>query len=154
MKKILFYILLIIALSANSQSINVVQDLKLATTSDNYGNKPFTTDIVINAYMVYPHREIAGISFEYANLHTNYYRISQTFGYRYIKAKQFTADITANIGVIYHNGWNFGYYDISHQFSIKVSKKLKAVFFSQYAFRPDIEKFRLSTFIGIGYEIR
>ena len=154
MKKIFSVLLILYALSSIGQELTIAQDLKLATLQDNYGNEPVTVDLLLRYSQYYESGGIAGLSFEYANLKSNYFRLSYNLGYAYLSKKQFSSKLMLGVGMIHHNHiWYHSSFDLNNEFTLKLYKNLNLSLLIQYTFRSDIQKMRFSTFVGLNYMI-
>ena len=81
MKTLVLFLLLSIGLTAqNAVGIAVYQDAKLAFFEDDYGNKPFTTDVTIKLKLQAENFVVSG-KFEYADLSQDLYRYGAEVGY-------------------------------------------------------------------------
>lgn len=144
MKIIFIFLSFLTFLTSQSQkSILISQDIKLAVMSDNYGNKPFTPDLILSwkddgKYLV-------GI--EYARLRDDYYRIFAGVPIEKRKGKfEFICDF--NLGIIFHKQFFFYlspsidfdlFYNFGKTFSIGIQ--------NQTTLRTEYALFRNSFFI-------
>jgi len=64
----------------NAVGIAVYQDAKLAFFEDDYGNKPFTTDVTVKLKLQAENFVVSG-KFEYADLSQDLYRYGAEVGY-------------------------------------------------------------------------
>ncbi len=153
MKKILILFLLL-NVSAYSQDVTftISQDLKLAIMEDNYGNKPFTTDIYIKAKWMGLDTYYAPLGYEYADLLRSYNRANFGMGI-YKDFGKLTIGGDINIGMIIREKQtyfpSFGVdAEISYLFG-RVGLSLIA----QGVHRIEIPKKTLSIFGGIKIEL-
>lgn len=148
-KRFITFVLLFIILLANAQSyIGVYQDLKLATTSDSYGNTPFTTDIIIKVSTKWDSQVFSGFSIEYASLNKSYYRLSQIFGYD-IEIGNLHTKPEISFGFINHKYWYIDSFGCGIDTSYKVFKTFFTSVFFEVVNRSDINSVRGSLYFGL-----
>ena len=148
-----YILILLFPLFVQSQTyeINVYQDSKLALMADDYGNKPFTTDIIFNSKIKHKNRLVA-ISYEYADLQKYYSRISSGIGIYYSIINHTELSHSINMGCIIRDKFKGASFGINNELSIIISR-IKINFLLQSVYRTDINNIRFSCFVGVGYKI-
>lgn len=164
MKRIILLLLVLFTLNVAGQnwSINVYQDVKLALFEDEYGNSPFTLDILgkaelrgkqhENGYIVvYPQMEHAKLS------GGKYIRASGGAGYTFNKlSEQIDLSPSINWGKIYRNGSFYNSFEVQVETSLKITRHLRfALLFTQTQ-RTDLgdDIWRLNGYAGLKYVIK
>ena len=153
-KLIIILVILLFTISAYSQdvTISLSQDIKMATIEDDYGNKPFTTDVYVKAKWMELDVYYATLGYEYADLSKSYNRANFGMGV-YKDFGNLTIGSDVNIGMIIREKQtffpSFGIdAEVSYLFG-RVGLSLIA----QGVHRIEIAKKTLSVFGGIKIEL-
>lgn len=132
MKKLIIGLLFLFCINSYSQTwtANVYQDIKLALFEDDYGNSPYTMDIVGKTQLhfensnifLYPQLEVALLS------GGDYLRASTGIGYVINKTKWIDFSPSVNWGLI--ERWGHCYKGVEFQLdtSLKISDHLRVSF--------------------------
>ena len=148
MKKLIL-ILAFLPLFATAQfEVSIYQDCKLASLADDYGNMPFTLDVL--AKITFKGKYLYGsINYEYAQIKRDYNRVSLSVGgfyrWEFIEVKQ---DI--NTGYIIHDKYRGYSMGADSELSL-IIHKFKVNTLMQITDRTDINVVRVSFFVGLTY---
>ena len=153
MKTLLVVLLLSITLSAqNAVGIAVYQDAKLAFFEDDYGNKPFTTDVTIKLKLQAENFVVSG-KFEYADLSQDLYRYGAEVGYC------FRFD---RIGVMpfvgYGRLWRANDYvrssfEFGNEITFRILPRIKIAYQTVWTQRPELKTIRFNHNAGLQFDI-
>lgn len=150
---IIFLLLTTLLFSQERVSIGIYQDVKLATQADDYGNKPFTRDLIIRLNMQGNQQSFGYMvmfpEFETADLKGGLYsRWSANGGYVFNFIKNVELSATVGIGVIHRHKVGYASFGGGGTISYQINR-IKLVSLWQLTSRKDIDKIRNSLFFGI-----
>ena len=161
MKKLII-ILILFTINSYSQnwSIGVFQDMKLAIQEDDYGNSPFTVDVIVKSelffnegnigkFMVYPQAEYADLA------GGHYVRIAGGVGYTLgLYDSRINSSISGNWGWIERFGRNHNSWEFQYDISVRVVNHLRIVLMITETQRTDIgDLWRFNSYLGLKYTI-
>jgi len=157
MKKLII-LLLLCSVSAYSQtwSINIYQDVKLAFLEDDYGNKPYTADVVAKAELrgkqyksgfifLYPQLEIALLS------GGDYLRAAAGAGFTFNELDWIDFSPSVNLGIIERWGHCYKGLEFQLETSVKISENFRISLLGTLTDRNDIDLWRANTYVGFKY---
>tara|TARA_R110002073_G_scaffold128999_6_gene275286 strand:- start:52263 stop:52838 length:576 start_codon:yes stop_codon:yes gene_type:complete len=146
-------------------SVDVFADPKLAIMTDDYGNKPFTPNLLVNFSVQSKQLESGyyffGQALEYADLHGGKYfrysvlQVGYTFNRIPILSERIETSIAFNYGIVKRWSFDFANIGATMDLSYCVSDKIKFTSLLQFVRRTDIESpndsiaiYRTSVFLG------
>lgn len=159
MKNLLLVLILSLSLhsiSQNTVTLNISQDLKLATIGDDKGNDPFTLDLVTafewQGYQKQSGYIIVRPEFELAELKGGTYkRFSANVGYTFNNPRshipiirKISATISVGYGFIDYNGAKYSVGN-NLQLSFSILKQLQLFLDLETVQRQDLSKFKSET---------
>ena len=159
------YFIILITLFFNSVysqeklSVNLLQDVKLATIGDDKrGYKAFTVNFLARIKMQGNHQKLGYMiiypEYEFADLKTKYQRYSANLGYVFNTIfDDFELESSISYGFINHNGTtnSLGFW-FGTNYVINKALKINAGY--QIVDRTDINKIRYSGFVGLEIKIK
>jgi len=159
------YFIILITLFFNSVysqeklSVNLLQDVKLATIGDaKRGYKAFTVNFLARIKMQGNHQKLGYMiiypEYEFADLKTKYQRYSANLGYVFNTLfNDFELESSFSYGFINHNGTtnSLGFW-FGTNYVINKALKINAGY--QIVDRTDINKIRYSGFVGLEIKIK
>lgn len=165
MKNLITILLLFAATILQAQpsiGLSIYQDAKLAVTTDDHGNTPFTPDLKfklkLEGYPTKTGNTIAILVFEYADLYGGeFYRYGSEIGYRFNTiAENITVTPTIGYGMIGRSYQGFlPSWEFSTEATYKITNNLTFNTLATYMQRSDLpnNKLGFNFYIGFGYEI-
>ena len=159
---LLFAALFTCSICARSQSwsIGVYQDVKLAVQEDDYGNEPFTLNVIGKAelffkednygkFMIYPQVEYADLA------GGEYLRICAGGGYTLSEYNSRTnASISTNWGVIERFGHCYNSFEFQLDVNVKVLNNFRVGILLSETQRSDIgDIWRFNSYVGLKWSI-
>lgn len=164
MKKLIIVLAAIALNLSNAQQnleFSLYQDLKLATMEDDYGNEPYTMDLVFKFRMnghqqEYGYMYVAPV-FEYAEIAGLYKRYAVEVGYTFneLILKDFEASAGINYGIQERYGLNWLVFGLDGEIGYSLTPNLKVKALAQLVERKDLKEFyrtykiRFSGFVGV-----
>jgi hypothetical protein len=163
MKNLIVLLVLVFGISNAQQNLefSLYQDLKLATMEDDYGNEPYTMDVVFKFRMnghqqEYGYMYVAPV-FEYAEIAGLYKRYAVEVGYTFneLILKDFEASAGINYGLQERYGLNWLVFGLDGEIGYSLTPNLKVKALAQMVERKDLKEFygtykiRFSGFVGV-----
>lgn len=159
---ILFLAIATVLQAQPSIGLTIYQDAKLATTTDNHGNTPFTPDVrtklKLQGNPTNIGNTVATFVFEYADLYGGeFYRYGFEVGYSFNTVLN-NVFITPSVGFGKVGRSNTGFlssWEFSSEATYRITKNLNINALATYMQRSDLpnKKLGYNFYIGIGYEI-
>ncbi|RCS26358.1 hypothetical protein DUT90_11360 [Polaribacter sp. WD7] len=166
MKKLLFIITILSALTFNAQNkveISIQQDLRLLTVGDEKGNDPITFNVLsrleVPVFNLKKNHIPAYLSVEYADLKgRNFQRYALGTGYVVNKlCGKFGGGAYLDFGKIYRESEGFYSFSLSGELTYKISERVKLICSHQLTQRNDLktlynsQEFVISGFVGVKF---
>lgn len=157
MKNTILILLLVFSINLSSQesifSVSVFQDLKLAILKDDYGNKPYTRDLLIKSSLR-SGNITSSINYENSDLKKSYQRFSLGLGYiKDIKKWTISGEVDLISVIKRENKPATLSYGVNGSIMYNIGSFSFGVM-QQYVRRTDVKKNRHSFFVGIKYKFK
>lgn len=150
-----------IAQAQEQVSFGIYQDLKLATSKDNHGNTPFTTDLIFNVNLEGNQFEYyyftVQAQYEHANLNTGYlrrYNINALWNFNKLIIDDLNAGIGVGIGMLHRNSIGTPTYSIINDISYPINNWLELALKNEFVKRSDLPNKKLGYNLSFGVKIR
>jgi len=160
MRRLIIFIAFMLSVNIycqNNVAVGISQDIKLALAEDDYGNTPFTLDMIVEVGY-----EVSPIGRDYIKVYAQHERaelsgglytrnaVGLAYGFKILNTH---LEPSVNVGNIHRFGYKFQSIELKVSWYYNITRNISTGFVYNYTHRKDVDVWRSNAGFGIKYHI-